>query len=155
MFQKLLHAIPRSFERIRGLRGWGRLSSFCMFTETFVRVKRAKSHRLFSQARRFRKRGLAKNIMFHAWIEIKSYGVRLNNPFWKRRAMKIAHQAYKSFRWTYDFKSRVQTSRMSLRTVMETTLKQEAATECLERSFRWTLNSTVLRLWRKSRGVRF
>ena len=114
MFQKVLHEISRSLRRIRGLRGWGRLSSSCMFTGTFVRVRRAKSHRLFSQARRSCKMKVAKNIMFYAWIEIKSYGVRLNSPFWNRRAVKIAHQAYKSFRWTYDFKSSVQTSRMSL-----------------------------------------
>ena len=49
----------------------GRLSLFCMFTETFVRVKRANSHRLFAQARRFCKMEAAKNSMFYAWFEIE------------------------------------------------------------------------------------
>ena len=35
-----------------------------MFTETFVRVKRANSHRLFSQTRRFCKTRVAKTLCF-------------------------------------------------------------------------------------------
>ena len=129
------------------------MSVFCMFGETFVRLKRANSHRLFSQARRFCKRKPAKNIKFYARIEIKSYGVRFNNPSWSRRAVKIAHQADKSFRRTYDFKSSVQTSRMSLRFVMEPKLKQQTATEVLKRNFRRT---STWKVWGgELRGGRF
>ena len=72
--------------------------------------------------------------MFHARIEIKNYGVRFQNPFWNRRAMKIAHQADKSFRRTYDFRNSVQTSRMSPRAVMEE-LRGEVFEKCVEEFF--------------------
>ena len=139
-----------------------------MFTETFVRVKRANSHRLFSQARRFSKMRVAKTVnfindflqkateyyfripswagakwkslsvqtaivSFHKRAVFAKWGLQKHcvlsmffckklrstilEPFVGRREMKIAHEAYKSFRWTYDFKSSVQTSRMSLKKI--------------------------------------
>ena len=128
VFQKVPHAIFKERWKDKGVKG---MSDVCQCFACSAKLSSDWSVQIaivsFHKRAVFCKMEIAKNIMFYARIDITRYGVRFNNLFLNRRAVKIAHQADKSFRWTYDFKSSVQTSRMSLRSVIRPKLKQQTA----------------------------